>query len=670
MKSIVVVAYYHIMHSLALAMTFKEKPLLYVSVEYAKITDDILERIKKTGVFEDVIKIDTNDFINDFLEELRKTAGLNYECIDDIGNSIFEKYLEEYYSEKFKTSNFDEDIYIYTDYHLSMYFIDKHFKNIIMGEDGYKTLKKRIDSFEYLGYFNWLKPFIELNYYPELNMKSSKIKSFICSGDYEELEDEYKRKITVWDFKDIVRENKDEYKRAILQIFNIEQKNFEKKAVLLLEQPLYRTGNCSNLEYYLFYKKLIREQLITSQYVYLKPHPAGRKNMTSFLEDNVELLPAKVPVEVFNYADVTFEKAITFYSTSLELLENIDEKVALYDEEVISSKKIKMYIHNYIRGEQINIGIYIKCCDIDKKKLTQLRSYFTKNPKFVFNINFIIKKEDHAKFWNEFLTKEFNKYRNSFNINILEVERLNNNSAFQCLINSENKINDYSILIDSNCNGSSVISMIKKMFGGQMGSIICCNGYQYSNKRAMYIYTLVNEKIIPGISNVLWNKEILRVFKEKGIEQECDAIEYIYNNDIEIGYIYGEGMQLEKRDVDEISDIIKSIRSRDIKLSLIAYFIAIKQLESQSIDISREYNWEELNNTLTEQDVLYIKTAIINILSKTITMENIEYSSVKKSLINANKKIQKIYSKKLIRIYRKIKRIIRPIYKKLSGETR
>ena len=67
MKSIVVVAYYHLMHAIALAMTFEEKPILYLCVDYTKMTDDIVENIRDSGVFYDVVKLDTKEFLSDFV---------------------------------------------------------------------------------------------------------------------------------------------------------------------------------------------------------------------------------------------------------------------------------------------------------------------------------------------------------------------------------------------------------------------------------------------------------------------------------------------------------------------------------------------------------------------------------------------------------------------------
>ncbi len=663
MKSIVVVSYYHIMHALAIALTFDEKPLLYVSVDFTMMPDEILERMKKTGIFEDVIKINTKDFIDDFLNELRGTVGYDENQIKQVGNSIFEKHIETYYAPKFRKSDFDEEIYIYTDYHLSMYFINKHFKKIIMGEDGYGLLKKRIDSFKYIGYFNWLKPFIEYGYYPELNMKSDRIKKIICSGDYEELEEPYKSKVIVWDYKIIVKQNEAKYKKAIKYIFTVKEIGFRENSILLLEQPLYKTGNCSSIDYYLFYRKILRQQLEKAEYVYFKPHPAGRKHLSTFEDRRIKILPAKVPVEIFNYADVNFKKIITFYSNALDLMENVEEKIALYDEDTFSNDKIKAFIQNYVRGEKINIGIFIKCAEVNKKNFLNYKAYFTKNPKFTFNVCFIIKEDDREKFWNEFLSKEFSKYNRTSNINVIEVKDMNEHTIVKAVLNYSSTINDYLIVVEDTSNGNAVINMVKRMCGGKLGKVICSNGYSFSNRRGRYIYTLVNENILTGFVNILWHRDLIRTLNENDIYSVGKIIEYVYENNIDVGYIYGEGMPLKERTTEEKYSLIEEVSIREIRLSLIAYFIAEKEIKINATDITKKYNWEEIYQYFTNEDVLYIQTIVVDILTKTITMENIEYSNIKNALLKLQKRINKIYAKKIIKLYFKLKNFKKRIFK-------
>ena len=146
MKSIVVVAYYHLMHAMALALTFDQKPNLYLCVEYTNMDDGVVENIRKCGVFNEVIKLDTREFIFDFVPELRKTKKAEPEEIREIGSSLLDEYIDAYYYPKFQGADFDEEIYIYTEYHLMMYSISKHFNNIVLCEDGYKVMAARLKA--------------------------------------------------------------------------------------------------------------------------------------------------------------------------------------------------------------------------------------------------------------------------------------------------------------------------------------------------------------------------------------------------------------------------------------------------------------------------------------------------------------------------------------------
>ena len=57
MKSLVVLTYYHLMHAIAMALTFDEKPNLYFSMHYLDPDGSLLERIRETEIFNKVVAI-------------------------------------------------------------------------------------------------------------------------------------------------------------------------------------------------------------------------------------------------------------------------------------------------------------------------------------------------------------------------------------------------------------------------------------------------------------------------------------------------------------------------------------------------------------------------------------------------------------------------------------
>ena len=68
-----------------------------------------------------------------------------------------------------------------------------------------------------------------------------------------------KEKVEVRDFKDLVAQNREAYRSAIKTVFAMEDVRVQDGAILLIEQPLYRTDYCSDLRYVLFYRRLIRQ---------------------------------------------------------------------------------------------------------------------------------------------------------------------------------------------------------------------------------------------------------------------------------------------------------------------------------------------------------------------------------------------------------------------------
>ena len=173
MKSIVVVAYYHIINAMALALTFDEKPNLLVCVDYTKMEDDVLDNLRKTGVFNNVVKLNSRDFLNDFVAEIKKTEDIDTDEVDEIGTSIFDDIIDSYYYPRFVEAgvDFDDTVYIYTEYHLIFYSLNKHFKSMILCEDGYKVMNKRLETFKLKGYFKRLPQFIKAGYYPKMRFQ-------------------------------------------------------------------------------------------------------------------------------------------------------------------------------------------------------------------------------------------------------------------------------------------------------------------------------------------------------------------------------------------------------------------------------------------------------------------------------------------------------------------
>lgn len=359
MKSIVAMTYYQLMHSIALALTFDEKPLLYFSMSYINADEDFIERIRECGVFSDAIAITKRGEHKEFLKELRKTRGVKKKKIEEIGSSLFEEYLEPHYAELFKDADFTDDIYVYNDFQWHYYYISKHFEKVIGVEDGYASLEQQLSIHRLRGDAELIKPFVKLGYYPEPLYKDKCIKKIISSKDFEGILDNYyRKKLEVWDYKDIVAMNEDAFRKAILFIFQIDKLSINDNSTLYLGQPLDRAKYCTYLENYLLTKKTIRSEIEKGNRVYLKPHPAERNDTRIFADKDVVILKKDFPVEVLNYQEKKFARLVTFSSTGASLIDCANEEIRYYEKTDTNPKEVTRYIKEQIKGEKIEVDFF------------------------------------------------------------------------------------------------------------------------------------------------------------------------------------------------------------------------------------------------------------------------------------------------------------------------
>ena len=576
MKSIVVIAYYHLMHAIGLALSFDEKPNLYVCVDYTRMDDEIVENIRRSGVFNEVVKTNSRDFLDDFTRELRQTKKASEAEIREIGTGLFDEYVDAYYYPLFKGADFDEDIYIYSEYHLIFYSINKHFKSIILCEDGYKVMNSRLASFSYRGYFKQLVPFIEAGYYPKMMFQSEKITKLICSGDYEGLPDELRKKVEVLDFKELVKPNTAAYKKALQVIFPTDDISIRDGSVLLIEQPLYRTKFCSNLKYYLFYRKLVRE-LSRDRQVIIKQHPAGTKQMGVFKNDNVEIIQKWIPVECLNYLDVTFDSVVTFYSAALELMENTKSHKVLYDREVIDEKGIRSFIEEYTEGEAIHIGLYIYYTGFHKKILKELKEYYKSNKSYKIHV-ILVCPEDQTAEARELAGKLQGKAHET--IEVIASDEFDQNMLLRTLIENGSKY-DYSMAISGHSKSRDVKRTIRKICKGRME--LCIGIHQLCNR-----YTVIGnplyDHVLTGVVNVLWNTNVLKQFEQNNITEMTDALQYVYENKIPTEAIPNEAIISFKACREDMKNAAVQCSNKELREILLAYNTFLEYIYEESAE--------------------------------------------------------------------------------------
>ncbi|MBQ6455970.1 MAG: hypothetical protein IJJ31_02445 [Mogibacterium sp.] len=360
MKSLVAMTYYQLMHSIALALTFEEKPNLYFSMDFLNPDEVLLERIADTGVFNEVRGITWRGEFPELVKELRKTYDMEEDEIDALGSSLFEKYLEPQYEEDFENADKSDEIFVYNDFQYHYYYICKHFDNIVGVEDGYASLQQQIGIHRFKGDKERLEPFIEKGYYPEPLYRHEKVRKIISSVDFEDLDDYYRSKLFVWDYKDIVAQNEDKFKKALLQIFDVEKMGITGNSSLYLGQPLDRSRYCNAVENYLLCRKIIRNENDEGLQVYYKPHPAERNDPRMFGSEKAKVLPKDFPVEVFNYRDEKFDRLVTFGSTGASIATCAKESKVYFTKTDFDRQDVTDAVREQIEGEKLSINMFIK----------------------------------------------------------------------------------------------------------------------------------------------------------------------------------------------------------------------------------------------------------------------------------------------------------------------
>ena len=414
MKSFVVMTYYQMMHAMAVALTLDEKPNLYIHENYLDIEEDFVERVKECGVFANVVGMNQKHFIQPFIEKLKKTVFMTPAEIGRIGSGIFDEYLEPYFAECFADADFNDDIYIYNDFQWYYYFVAKHFTDIIGVEDGYKTLKQQLEIHISKGHYQLTAPF-QGKYYPEPLYRVPGIKKIISSCYFDDIDDYYREKLEVIDYAELVRKNEKAFGKALTYIFDLEDLDIAEKSVLYLTQPLDRAMYCSAIENYMLSRKIIDEQVRDGYHVYIKPHPAERLDYRMFESDDVTVLDGKFPIEVLDYKGVTFDKGITFGSTSIDTLRCIGERVEVSGGTSRGAKGVAKDIEEYIRGQEFCIDIFIKMYDQSDRSIYNIYSFLSDISEAVkVSVHVLIEEKNYDEYYFSLRRENARRaYRNS-----------------------------------------------------------------------------------------------------------------------------------------------------------------------------------------------------------------------------------------------------------------
>lgn len=533
MKSFVVMTYYQLMHATAMTLELGEKTNIYFIWNYLKVSDEFLDRVRDTGIFNLVVKLDQEENMGPYHAAMDNTIGLSDDEIDKIGNSIFEKYLEPYYAEKFADADFEDDIYVYNDFQRPYYFITKHFNNIIGIEDGYGSLSQQMKVHHFKGAYALVTPFLK-KYYPEPLYRHRKVSRIISSCYFDDLPDYYYDKLQILDFKDIMERNKESFIQIMMKIFQLGDVEIEDEGILILTTPLSRVRYCDSIDNFLFYKKLIEKEKQNGKQIYIKPHPADSfVDYKLFEDEQVVVLPKQFPIELLEYKGIRFEKSISFGSTAI--VDNLcSESITMYTGDNTPSD-ITSYIKEYVGKERLKLNVYVKLTGMSPDRYMNAFGFLRDKSSLETNVKFIVDRQKQEKYLNYFdpsnlniRCREFIKMQHengqvaySSEAKELRIDNLKHCSysfvATDCMddyeiyrsIISEDKF-DFFLLVDDRSTGFKSLDAIYKYTRERIN--FCTTFFNYTHagqdnlsKRIMLGSGQVGDALSNHIRNRLWH---------------------------------------------------------------------------------------------------------------------------------------------------------------------
>lgn len=413
MKSFVAMTYYQLMHAIAYTVELDEPANLYFSRKYLDVDDEFIDRINKTGVFNEAVGFDMREFETPFYEELKQINAEEEGIIDKVGNSLFEKYLEPFFSKHFCNADTEDEIFVYNDLQLYYYYIAKHFPNIVGIEDGYGSIAQQLRVHRLKGNIELVEPFVG-KYFPEYLYKYKNVKRLISSCNFADIPDDYKRKLEVLDFNFLIKNNRDKFNEALQTIFDVSVNEIKNDSIIILGTPLRRSQYCSSVEQYLFYRKTIRntELKFPQSTIFIKPHPADTMEYELLETDNVKVIDKAFPIEMIQYQGKKVKKTISFGSTAV--LDSISRENELIYREKGKPEDVKRFIKDYVKGESISFNIYIKVSRITTDTFINILSYLKTYKHFQINLIVLSNDECYDDLTRELVARNINKHVNTY----------------------------------------------------------------------------------------------------------------------------------------------------------------------------------------------------------------------------------------------------------------
>lgn len=345
MDNFVVITHYQLFHAIVMILNSKRPSRIYIYTGYIYFDIDKLQYLEGNNFINEIVFFDDNDIKVDFFKNL-PTSPSNFEAV-----------LVPFFERIFCNITADDDIYVYNELQLSFYYLATRFTNIIKVEDGYNSFIQEHRIHNFTGRFEMIDPYIG-NVFPGVRGKRAK-KVIVSSLSKEEaavLDDDILEKIEIIDYLELKKAVFDKMKELIPKLYEITPITNE-NSLLILTQPLYKKKYCSPIDQMLFYKQIIQQHQNEFDHIYIKKHPADKFSYLMFENEQIKILAGDTPIDVYEFTDYSFEKAISHGSTTSnnKAFRSVEKIIG---DQTITYGNVAKTIKNYIGKCKLDVNIF------------------------------------------------------------------------------------------------------------------------------------------------------------------------------------------------------------------------------------------------------------------------------------------------------------------------
>lgn len=321
-QTFVVSSLYHVYVSILLAHKYKKNgydSLLILYVDNIPDIKNLKDSLNRLNIFSDILFIETSSI---FLDYRRNIGFVNY--FFNRSNALVKFFeLKNKSIKKQEVFIRNSQINMFLIVRSKAYFLIK-FKDCFfrMYEDGEGTYNQTIPFFRYLRRKYLIK-------FPILKGYDDQIKEIFVQEPHRLKDNFLKNKSKLLNLSSLENELTEIEKNNIVEEFiDFKILSPNKIKIIIITQPLSEDKLISENMKIKLYTKVVNDSKLKGFEVYFKQHPREVTNYT--FGNDVINIPKLLPLEILNLSNnVKFEYGFTFFSSSLNNLKNVDNRINL-----------------------------------------------------------------------------------------------------------------------------------------------------------------------------------------------------------------------------------------------------------------------------------------------------------------------------------------------------